>query len=100
MKQKIGIIGLGIMGSAMAPNLIKEGFSVTGYDIVPDRLEECISLAGETGLDLHQRLIYQRRHEVESIVGVAFAYGSRGLEGKTAAKHRQTGREIGFSAVQ
>ena len=31
----VGIAGLGIMGSAMAANLIKAGFKVTGYDPVP-----------------------------------------------------------------
>jgi putative dehydrogenase len=30
--QKIGFIGLGAMGSGMAANLIRAGFSVTGYD--------------------------------------------------------------------
>jgi 3-hydroxyisobutyrate dehydrogenase-like beta-hydroxyacid dehydrogenase len=36
-KQAIGVIGLGIMGSAMATNLAKAGFRVHGYDIVPAR---------------------------------------------------------------
>ena len=35
MKQSIGIIGLGVMGSAMATNLVKAGFAVEGYDIAP-----------------------------------------------------------------
>src|SRR5882672_11441872 len=33
----IGVIGLGIMGSAMAANLAKAGFKVQGYDIVAKR---------------------------------------------------------------
>ena len=33
MTQKIGVIGLGIMGSAISANLLKAGFTVTGYDI-------------------------------------------------------------------
>jgi L-threonate 2-dehydrogenase len=33
----IGVIGLGIMGSAMASNLAKAGYRVHGYDIVPAR---------------------------------------------------------------
>jgi putative dehydrogenase len=33
----IGVIGLGIMGSAMAANLAKAGYRVHGYDIVPAR---------------------------------------------------------------
>jgi putative dehydrogenase len=32
---KVGVIGLGIMGSAMSANLAKKGFKVSGYDIAP-----------------------------------------------------------------
>jgi len=32
---QVGIIGLGIMGSAMSGNLLKDGFEVVGYDIEP-----------------------------------------------------------------
>jgi 3-hydroxyisobutyrate dehydrogenase-like beta-hydroxyacid dehydrogenase len=35
--QRVGVIGLGIMGSAMSANLVKAGFEVRGYDIVPAR---------------------------------------------------------------
>ena len=31
--RKVGVIGLGIMGSAMAANLLRAGFAVHGYDI-------------------------------------------------------------------
>jgi L-threonate 2-dehydrogenase len=37
MNPPIGVIGLGIMGSAMSANLIKAGFEVLGYDIVAPR---------------------------------------------------------------
>ena len=40
MKQKVAMIGLGIMGSAMASNLLKSGFDVVGYDIAPERMKE------------------------------------------------------------
>ena len=33
--RNVGILGLGIMGSAMAANLMRAGFRVTGYDPVP-----------------------------------------------------------------
>ena len=33
-KRNVGILGLGIMGSAMAANLLRAGFRVTGYDPV------------------------------------------------------------------
>jgi putative dehydrogenase len=42
----IGVIGLGIMGSAMSANLVKAGFSVLGYDTVPARRK---ALAGAGG---------------------------------------------------
>ena len=34
---KVGVIGLGIMGSAIAANLAKARFKVQGYDVVPKR---------------------------------------------------------------
>jgi 3-hydroxyisobutyrate dehydrogenase-like beta-hydroxyacid dehydrogenase len=35
MRPAVGVIGLGIMGSAMASNLLKADFRVVGYDVVP-----------------------------------------------------------------
>ena len=37
-KQSVGMIGLGIMGSAMAANLIRAGYRVIGYDVLATRL--------------------------------------------------------------
>jgi 3-hydroxyisobutyrate dehydrogenase len=37
---KIGFIGVGTMGRPMLANLVKKGFAVTAYDIVPATLEE------------------------------------------------------------
>ncbi len=34
----VGMIGLGIMGSAMSSNLMKAGYRVVGYDVLPARL--------------------------------------------------------------
>ena len=31
----VGMIGLGIMGSAMSANLMRAGFKVVGYDVLP-----------------------------------------------------------------
>jgi 3-hydroxyisobutyrate dehydrogenase-like beta-hydroxyacid dehydrogenase len=36
----VGMIGLGIMGSAMSFNLLRAGFSVIGYDVAPRRRAE------------------------------------------------------------
>ncbi len=38
--QNVGMIGLGIMGSAMSANLIRAGFNVAGYDVVERRRKD------------------------------------------------------------
>jgi L-threonate 2-dehydrogenase len=47
--KSVGVIGLGIMGSAMSGNLVKAGFSVHGYDVLPARRAE-LEKAGGTAL--------------------------------------------------
>src|SRR5947208_16701799 len=37
LRDRVGVIGLGIMGSAMSGNLIGAGFSVLGYDVLARR---------------------------------------------------------------
>ncbi|HEV2430569.1 MAG TPA: NAD(P)-dependent oxidoreductase [Burkholderiales bacterium] len=36
-RRKVGVIGLGIMGSAMSANMVQAGYEVQGYDIVASR---------------------------------------------------------------
>jgi 3-hydroxyisobutyrate dehydrogenase-like beta-hydroxyacid dehydrogenase len=48
MTQRIGIIGLGIMGGAFARNLVAGGWSVIGYDTEPARNAE----AGAAGAEI------------------------------------------------
>jgi 2-hydroxy-3-oxopropionate reductase len=43
MAEKIGFVGLGIMGKPMARNLLKAGYSLTVYDIVGEQMEEVIT---------------------------------------------------------
>ncbi|GAA2882848.1 NAD(P)-dependent oxidoreductase [Nonomuraea rubra] len=43
----IGFVGLGIMGSPMAANLLKAGFAVTGYDVSAERIEQLVALGGK-----------------------------------------------------
>ena len=45
MKRTIGIAGLGIMGSAIAANLVRAGFNVAGYDPVA-RARRALARAG------------------------------------------------------
>jgi len=46
MSQKVGMIGLGIMGSATSTNLLKAGFQVVGYDIIPELVETLVDKGG------------------------------------------------------
>ncbi len=43
----VGVIGLGIMGGAIAANLVKAGFQVVGYDIAAERCEALAAAGGE-----------------------------------------------------
>ncbi len=42
----VGMIGLGIMGSAISANMLKAGLQVVGFDIVPERVEALCALGG------------------------------------------------------
>lgn len=44
--KRAGIIGIGDMGSGIALNLIKNGFSVTGIDLLPERMEAFVGMGG------------------------------------------------------
>ncbi|KAB8195853.1 2-hydroxy-3-oxopropionate reductase [Nonomuraea phyllanthi] len=43
----IGFIGLGIMGSPMAANLLKAGHVVTGYDVSAERIDQLVAAGGK-----------------------------------------------------
>lgn len=47
MELNIGMLGLGIMGSAMSANLLRAGFNVVGFDVSADRLEAFSDAGGE-----------------------------------------------------
>ena len=46
-KKKVGLVGLGLMGSAMARNLLAVGFPLVGYDIDEGKVEAIIKLGGK-----------------------------------------------------
>ncbi|HZD70658.1 MAG TPA: NAD(P)-dependent oxidoreductase [Actinomycetes bacterium] len=46
MAGPVGVIGLGIMGSAMAGHLVESGFDVVGYDIVAEKRQALTSAGG------------------------------------------------------
>ena len=47
--EKIGFIGLGIMGNPMAKNLLKAGYSLTVYDIVPEKIDDVVKAGAQAG---------------------------------------------------
>lgn len=47
MEKTAGIVGIGIMGGAMARNLLKDGFRVVGYDPSPAAMEAFVKAGGE-----------------------------------------------------
>ena len=50
----VGMIGLGIMGSAMSGNLIRSRFQVFGYDVVPERLRAFEQEGGAASRDCRE----------------------------------------------
>jgi len=51
-KATAGVIGLGIMGSAMAANLVRDGFRVVGYDVLPEAGRRLRRAGGEAAKDI------------------------------------------------
>ncbi len=49
-RQRIGFVGLGLMGKEMAANLISHGFPLTGFDIDQRKIEAIVE-AGGKGID-------------------------------------------------
>jgi 2-hydroxy-3-oxopropionate reductase len=50
----VGFIGLGIMGGPMASNLLRAGFDVIGYDVVPASLERLTAAGGKVATGIAQ----------------------------------------------
>lgn len=44
--QRIGVVGLGVMGSAMSTHLIKAGYQLHGYDVVAERNDAFAAMGG------------------------------------------------------
>jgi 3-hydroxyisobutyrate dehydrogenase-like beta-hydroxyacid dehydrogenase len=46
MSGTVALIGMGLLGSALAENLIRAGFNVRGYDTAPDRMRQHAARGG------------------------------------------------------
>lgn len=45
----VGLVGLGLLGHAVAARLVAAGHPVVGYDVVPDRVAALMALGGKAG---------------------------------------------------
>ncbi len=46
MAKTVGMIGLGLMGTAMSRNLLAAGYAVAGYDVLPERMASLVADGG------------------------------------------------------
>jgi 3-hydroxyisobutyrate dehydrogenase-like beta-hydroxyacid dehydrogenase len=53
---KIGFIGLGIMGKPMAKNLLKAGYELCAFDIVPAALADVVAAGARQAVRRRRRL--------------------------------------------
>jgi len=49
MREPIGLIGLGLVGTALAERLLAAGYPLVGYDIVPEKCAHLETLGGQAG---------------------------------------------------
>jgi len=47
MAQTVGMVGLGLMGTAMYGNLLPAGFQVIGYDVLPEKVAALVAAGGK-----------------------------------------------------
>lgn len=52
--KKIGVIGMGDMGSGLAKNLIKNGFETWGFDLKPERMDAFSKMGGHATSDVSE----------------------------------------------
>ena len=51
-KNKVGLVGIGDMGSGLAKNLLEKGFDVYGFDLDPVRMDAFTAMGGTKAPDL------------------------------------------------
>ena len=77
---KIGFIGLGHMGSAMASNLLKAGHDVTVFNRSPGRSRKLIELGAHEATDVagvcHTQVVITMLADDGAVAGVALAHDS------------------------
>jgi 3-hydroxyisobutyrate dehydrogenase-like beta-hydroxyacid dehydrogenase len=54
MSRPIGLIGVGLMGTAIAERLRKHGFELIGWDLNPEQLAELVRMGGRSAENIEQ----------------------------------------------
>jgi 3-hydroxyisobutyrate dehydrogenase-like beta-hydroxyacid dehydrogenase len=87
----VGVVGLGIMGSAMSPHLLTAGFAVHGYDVVPERTAALVAAGGTAATSVRE--VAERADVVvtslpssEAAVAVCAALAEAGRPGLVVAE--------------
>jgi 3-hydroxyisobutyrate dehydrogenase len=86
MDKTVGIVGIGIMGGAMARNLIKDGFRVVGYDVSEAAMQAFVQAGGEAAASPRD-VAEKTRIMITSLPSpAAFAGATAGNDGIMTAK--------------
>jgi 3-hydroxyisobutyrate dehydrogenase-like beta-hydroxyacid dehydrogenase len=81
---KVGVIGLGIMGSAMSANLAKKGFKVYGYDVLP-QARAALKRAGGVAVESPLEVLSKAKIVITSLPSAAALHAvCSALEGRGA----------------
>ena len=104
------MIGLGLLGNAVASRLLAGGFDVVGYDVVPERVAELVRLGGRAAATAAEAggadavcVILPSLASVEEVILGADGLVARGRPGQTIvqmstispALTRRLAREVG-----
>ena len=87
------MIGLGIMGSAMSKNLIKAGFSVIGFDVLPKAMEAFAAGGGKPAKSVGEVGSGGRHPDHVAAFGGGLVQGGRGVAGVAARATRCRGNQ-------
>ena len=88
MSRSVGVIGLGIMGSAISANLVRAGFETFGYDVLPAR-RKALERAGGIATQSATQVVAHTSVALTSLPSVA------ALD-RVAAELARTGRRGGI----
>ena len=102
-KNTVGIIGLGIMGSAMSANLVKAGFDILGFDPVSARRRELKRAGGRpasSGKDMAKRapIIITSLPSADALATVSAEIAAGGRKGQIVIETSTLPLEVKESA--